>query len=279
MTSPVVSGGRPSLSVPEIVLPPTSPAVLTLFSRYALYRLWRNFQGFHLLHRERTEALNGLPLLIYLNHPSWWDPLIGIFLSQYLFAHRRQYGPIATEGLNKYKFFEKLGFFGVDPGSRSGAARFLRIGRAVLKLPDGVLWVTAQGHFSDSRLRPLVLQPGIAHLTHRVSDIVVLPIALEYAYWDQRKPEAFAAFGEPMFIRNGGDHSADEWLGAFTDALADTQDDLAQHVKQRSRTPFHSVFHRESTGPNTGGVYDIWRAVRSRFESKTTEPKLKVLGK
>ncbi len=279
MTLPVVGGGNPSLSVAETSLPPTSRAVLTLFSKYALYRLWRNFQGFHLLHHERTEGLAGLPLLIYLNHPSWWDPLVGIFLSQYLFARRRQYGPIATEGLNKYKFFEKLGFFGIDPGTRAGAARFLRIGQAVLKLPDGLLWVTAQGQFSDSRVRPPVLQPGIAHLTHRISDIVVLPIALEYAYWDQRKPEAFAAFGEPMFVRNGGDHSAEEWRGAFADALADTQDDLAVQVKRRSRAPFHSVFHRQSTGPNTGGIYDLWRTFILRFEPKAARPRLKVMGK
>ncbi len=277
MTSPVLAGDKSGLSIAETSLPVTSPAVLTLFSKYALYRLWRNFQGFHLLHRERVAGLDGLPLFIYLNHPSWWDPLVGIFLSQYLFAHRRQYGPIASEGLNKYKFFEKLGFFGVDGGTRAGAARFLRIGRAVMKLPDGVLWVTAQGHFSDPRVRPLVLQPGIAYLTHRVSDIVVLPIALEYAYWDQRKPEAFAAFGQPMFVRNGADHPAAEWLGAFTDALADTQDDLADHVKRRSRTPFHSVFHRESTGPNTGGIYDAWRAFVSRWEAKPSGPKF--LGK
>src|SRR5437588_61750 len=83
------------------------------------------------------------------------DPLLALYLSRRLFPGRGNYGPIAGAGLSKYKFFERLGFFGIDNRSRSGAVRFLRLGTAALRDASTSLWVTPQGHFTDVRTRPV----------------------------------------------------------------------------------------------------------------------------
>ena len=96
-------------------LPPISQWRLRLFHHYVQFYLRRNFHSFYLSSRVATETLTGWPLLICMNHPSWWDPLLALHLSQRLFPERKQYAPIASEALAKYKFFEHLGFFGIDP--------------------------------------------------------------------------------------------------------------------------------------------------------------------
>ena len=71
------------------------------------------------------------PVLIVLNHPSWWDPMIGLVLSR-TFADRDQYAAIDAVAVKRYGFFKKLGFVGVDTKSLRGAAEFLRTGKSIL---------------------------------------------------------------------------------------------------------------------------------------------------
>ena len=117
-------------------LPPVRKWQLNLFAAYVRFYLSRNFHALHLLRLGELEQLRSYPLLVCINHPSWWDPLIGLYLTQRFFPERHHYAPIAAEGVAKYQFFERLGFFGIDPATRAGAARFLRIGEAALGIPQ-----------------------------------------------------------------------------------------------------------------------------------------------
>ena len=99
------------------------------------------------------------PVIVVLNHPSWWDPLIGLVLAG-LWPGRGHFAPIDAAGLAKYPFLDRLGFFGIEPGTPRGAPAFLRQGLAVLAEPGATLWVTAQGRFADPRERPTRLKDG-----------------------------------------------------------------------------------------------------------------------
>jgi 1-acyl-sn-glycerol-3-phosphate acyltransferase len=200
-------------------VPPVAKRQLSWFTKYVSYYLRRNFHGVHLLRTASVGQLEGWPLLVCLNHPSWWDPLLALYLSQRFFGARKQYAPIAAAGLAKYKFFERLGFFGIDPATRAGAAKFLLLGESVLRHSDGALWVTPQGHFKDVRERPVSIEPGVGHLAHRLARFAMLPISLEYSFWNERYPEAFACLGEPFFIDDGRARSPKEWTQIFSSAL------------------------------------------------------------
>jgi 1-acyl-sn-glycerol-3-phosphate acyltransferase len=107
------------------------------------------------------------PVLVVLNHPAWWDPLVGVVLSDAV-ADRDQFAAIDAGALLRYRIFGRLGFVGVDPTSFRGAAEFLRVGQLILSEPNRVLWVTAQGRFADVRERPLALRSGVGHLAARL---------------------------------------------------------------------------------------------------------------
>ena len=100
-----------SSSRSRAALPPIAKRQLGWFNAYVSWFLRRNFHGLHLLRLTNLEQLESLPLLVCLNHPSWWDPLVGLHLSQRFFPLRHHVAPIAAAGLAKYKFFERLGFF------------------------------------------------------------------------------------------------------------------------------------------------------------------------
>jgi 1-acyl-sn-glycerol-3-phosphate acyltransferase len=234
---------------------------LRLFIRYIDFYLNRHFHALYFLNRAPLDSLAGWPLLVCLNHPSWWDPLMALYLSQRLFPQRQHYGPIAEVGLAKYRFFERLGFFGIDPQSRAGAVRFLQMGQAIAERPDCALWVTVQGRFTDARVRPVQIQAGVGHLAHRCRHLAMLPLALEYTFWDERAPEAFACFGEPVWISNGPEKTAAEWTATFAAALERTGDLLASCVQARKADAFQPLLSGSS---GMGGIYSFWQSLKGR---------------
>ena len=181
-------------------IPQVFALLVRAFTAYATRYLRRHFHSIRLLRATPPAISPTLPLVVFLNHPSWWDPLVSIFLAFRFFPERTPYAPIEARALSRYRFFTRLGFFGVEPGTARGATTFLRAGQAILAQPNVALWITPEGRFTDPRERPVTLRPGIGHLASRLRTGVFLPLALEYSFWEERYPEALAHFGEPIFV-------------------------------------------------------------------------------
>lgn len=220
----------------------------------------------------------GQPLVVYFNHPSWWDPLICLLLSARLYPERRHFGPIDAAALARYRFFERLGFFGVEPGTARGARRFLEVSESLLARPGTALWVTPGGRFGDPRERPVELRAGLGFLAERLArrlrDVrggareagaLFVPLALEYPFWDERFPEALAGFGEPLALAEGVGLSASGWTAALAGRLAAAQDELAAAALSRDPAGFETVL---GGAAGVGGVYDVWRSFRARLRGE-----------
>jgi 1-acyl-sn-glycerol-3-phosphate acyltransferase len=246
-------------------VPRISRPLLDWFTLYSRVYLRRNFHAVRLLKGTAPRDLAGRPVIVVMNHPGWWDPLIGLLLAKHLFPERVHYAPIESEALGRYRFFEKIGLFGVSPGTVRGAAQFLRVGSAVLSDPVAVLWVTAQGTFVDVRKRPVELRSGVGHLVRRLREVTVIPLALEYAFWEERYPEALASFGTPRYIEDVAAFPAAEWTAQFACDLETTQDRLAEAAVARSARSF-DVLLGGRTG--VGGVYDVWRSLKARWRGE-----------
>lgn len=250
---------RPSPATRQTPLPRVSPWLLHWFARYSRGYLARHFHALRGITGSVRSLPTGQPVVVCMNHPSWWDPLIGLTLATSCFPGRRHYAAMDTEALQGYKFFERLGFFGVERGSGRGAIQFLRLGERLLAEPDSVLWITPHGRYADARERPPRLLRGLSTLLARSSTGVVLPLALEYGFWSERLPEAFAEFGEPLSISQAGLRHADWWADALTDGLAVTQDRLARRVIARDPAPFETLLAGRT---GMGNIYGWWRWLR-----------------
>lgn len=182
-----------------------------------------------------------------------------------LFTGYRHYVPIDAQALEQYHIFEPLGFFGVETGTPDGALAFLKTGAAILSRPSHALWVTAQGKFTDPRERPVQLRQGVGHLVRRLNDAVVLPLAIEYPFWQERYPEALAHFGTPIPVGRGRAQSVDTWMARIEAGLTQALDDLARLAITQDADQFDTLV---GGAVGVGGVYDLWRrlgaAVRGR---------------
>jgi len=99
--------------------PPRWPWLFHLFRWYA-----RLYAAKH-LHAVRVSKTGPLParldgpLVVVLNHPSWWDPLIAFILSG-LMPDRVHWGPIDAAALRRYRFLGRAGLFGIELGTTRG---------------------------------------------------------------------------------------------------------------------------------------------------------------
>jgi 1-acyl-sn-glycerol-3-phosphate acyltransferase len=246
--------------------PAVSPLLVAMFGRYCERYLGKHFHAVRLAKTQRPDpaALAGKPLIVYFNHPSWWDPLICLQLAARLFPDRTHYGPIDAAALGKYRFFEKLGFFGVEPGTARGARRFLKASLDILARPDTALWIAAEGRFTDPRERPVRLRSGISHLAARVREAVLLPLALEYPFWEERTPEALAHFGEEI-ATGDADLAAADWTPILEQGLTRALDTLAVEALARDTARFEVLLGGKA---GVGGVYDGWRRLKARLRGE-----------
>jgi 1-acyl-sn-glycerol-3-phosphate acyltransferase len=209
------------------------------------------------------------PIVVYCNHPAWWDAAIIILLAGRLFPDRASFAPFDARMLEKYAVFARMGAFAVDLESARGAAQFLRATRRILGAPDRMIWITAQGRFADVRARPLGLRAGIGRLPEIAPDALFVPLALEYAFWEERGAEAFAAFGKPV---SGAELLAlprPVRLARLEADLIATLDALSADVMSRSADRFTAL---AAGAGGVGGVYDLWRRLRALFGGRRFEP-------
>ncbi len=198
----------------------------------------------------------GEPTIVYMNHPAWFDPLIAHYLNAQLFAPRQFYAPIAAAALQQYQVFAKLGFYGVDLQSTSGTAAFLHTSSAILGDAQSTLWITPEGRFCDVRDRSQPLMPGLAHLCAKLRGGRVIPMAVEYVFWQERLPLCLVRFGQPILPSKGDLPDKRGWNARLEERLRKTQDELAQGVIARDAAAFRPLLLGRG---GAGGLYDFMR--------------------
>ena len=259
------SGRRPPHSKN---LPRISPLLLRWFTWYCHGYIRRHFHSLRISINGLPPDATGQPLVVYTNHASWWDPLVGLVIKDTFFAGRSLFTPIDAAMLARYRMFAKLGFFGVEKASRRRAAQFLRTSEAILESPHHLLAVTPQSRFADVRERPVKFQAGLGHLAVRVERAVFLPMATEFVFWEERLPEILVRFGEPTLISGGArrDRCADEFTREFEMRLESTLDALAEESRRRDPSDFRILLRG---GAGQGGIYDLCRGLKAKLRGES----------
>jgi 1-acyl-sn-glycerol-3-phosphate acyltransferase len=207
-------------------------------------------------------------VICYANHPGWWDPLMAMLMHQLFLNGRSAYAPIDQRALTQYPMFRRLGFYGIDLASLRGAKQFLSVTRALLRSPTTAIWMTPGGKFTDVRTRT-AFEPGLAHVAAAVPRVTLLPVAVEYAFWDERTPEALIEFGSPVFSERE-QRSKGSWQQELEDRLAASQSSLACKVIDRKADQFEVVLDGSA---GIGGWYDLLRRFRARLTGAEFDPR------
>lgn len=259
----------PSTKEPAPPIPRVSPWLINRFDWYLQRYVPKHFHAFALNNSDAIASIEDTqPLIVYMNHASWWDPLIALLLAKHCFATRRLYAPIDAVAVKKYPFMQRLGFFPVAQNRMHGAKEFLKTARAILQHTETSIWLTPEGQFADPRQRDLPFQPGLAHLVSKLEEGFVVPLAVEYPFWEERLPEVLARFGTPISIEAYRGQGKDAWRQLLESQLRETQQELEALSLARDSAAFEILFSG-TTGVNW--LYDLMRRCTAVFTGKKLE--------
>lgn len=249
--------------------PVISPMALRFFRGVVRRYLRRHFHGVRISGAARFSTLAKAdvgPVIVYANHSSWWDPMVSVYLAERLMGARQHYAPMDATALERYAILKRVGIFGVEMNSARGAVQFLRTSEAILA-SGGVVWVTPQGRFVDGRARPLEFKPGLSALASRVAAssgrCTVVPLAIEYPFWDERLPECLLHFGEPVRVDSGLD--AEIVKQRLVESLEGAMNSLRTLAMERDARNFDTLSQGRL---GTGGFYGGWQRLTASFTGR-----------
>lgn len=220
-----------------------SPRFQRMFAWYARRLVAKRFHAVRVAHGGEAllqdAARHPGPLVMAFNHTSWWDPVIGLYLHDRVMHQREPLTPMDATQLAKFKFFRKLGMFGIHPDSPEAIRHLERYVAGVFqRQPSSVLMVTPQGRFVDVR-KPVVVQPGVGLVCSRKPTARVLVGALEYGFWTDQLPEVFIRVAAMPALPPVADARA--WTESIQAAMQANGSALARLVEARDPAAFDTL--------------------------------------
>lgn len=263
--------GSPGSALAAHAPPSVAPDALDarffgFFSWYVRRLLRRSFFAVR-IERSGEEALRALaptprPAIVAMTHPSWWDPLVGVLLSATLHPGRPPLAPLDRAQWERFGFMKKIGLFGVDPDDPRVLSPM--VDHVLARLREErprVLWITPQGRFSDPR-EPISIRPGVAAVAARLENPAVVALAIEYAFWTDKRAEVLVRAAPVEVEGTQSRRSTADWHRAIQSSMQANADALADLVVARDPAPFRALVGGDATRINP--LYDLWLALRGR---------------
>lgn len=202
-----------------------------------------------------------------MNHSSWWDLLIGMWLAEKL-PDWTHYGVMDSVQLERYSIFKKMGVLGADRSSREGIRSFLNNAKTLLMPGSRALWITPQGEICSSRKRPIVLQNGLGHLMHALGRSEIIYVSVHYEFMTERLPDIFISISNPVTYDEPA--TPPKRLTQKIAVQMEAQlDELQRAVMNVEDGKFRKLL---SGGAGTTLIYDIYRKAAARIQGKEYLP-------
>lgn len=145
------------------------------------------------LRGELEQAPADRPLLIIMNHSSWWDGLLVYHMIRSE-SQRQHYMMMDERQMKRYAFFRRIGAFSVNKENLWETAASLRYAADLMR-SGGAVWLFPQGDIFHLESRPLQFQTGAGYLLERCRDAAVLPVSLYYTMGLHQKASASFSIG------------------------------------------------------------------------------------
>ena len=187
-----------------------SPWAELIFLPYITGQFRNHFHGLHFL-GPVPDIDPTVPLLITPNHSTWWDGFFFYILNKKIWK-RKAHLMMLEEQLAKYRFFSRIGAFGIEPGLARRSYQALRYSAAVLRDPGNALCIFPQGVLRYFGVRPLEFQRGVGHILKLCgADVNLLPLGIRCEFLIDQRPEAFF-MADRVFRVNQQTFQGIEWL-------------------------------------------------------------------
>lgn len=168
-----------------------------LLDRYVAGKVRSAFRGVWM---RGTLPADG-PLLVYANHPGFWD---GFVMQRLAAATRREgYCLMDETNLRRYRFLRRLGAFSIRRGDPRSTLESVRYAARLLARPRAMVVVFPEGELRPFG-SPLDLERGVEVLA-RLARATCVPVAIRYAFFEHERPDVLLEIGAAHVPRPRGE--------------------------------------------------------------------------
>lgn len=197
------------------------------------------------------------PLILYLNHSSWWDGYLAYVIHRMVLRGRFDTHLLMEERqLRAYRFFTWSGAFSINRHDPKETWRSLRYAARLLRGGERprALFIFPQGEILPADRRPLVILPGIARIVAFAGPITLCPVALRYEFLGQQWPHAFIRIGPAHRVADPKDSRGT--LAEVTARLTAACDALREDLLELRLERFRPLLQGRSGADQR---FDAWR--------------------
>lgn len=200
-----------------------------LFAVYNRNLFRRRFSALRVQGIENLENRNpNLPLVLYVNHSSWWDGLVAFEIGRA--TRLDQFVMMEEKQLKRLFLFRRLGAFSVVRENPREAVRSVNYAVEILmEKPNRALWIFPQGEILPNDTRPLRFYQGLARIVEKTGECLAVPVAMRYEFLGEFKPVAFAKIGSAERFAHVADAKqiTERLSMQLTESLEDLKADIA----------------------------------------------------
>ncbi|MDQ6786090.1 MAG: lysophospholipid acyltransferase family protein [Acidobacteriota bacterium] len=213
--------------------------IFAIYNRNLIKRRFNSVQICGL--NEITKRNQHQPLIIYVNHSSWWDGLVAFEISHK--AKLASFIMMEEKQLKKLFLFRRLGAFSVVRENARKAMESLDYAAGVLRQNcRNVLWVFPQGEILPNDKRPLQFYNGLSKIVKKSGkNVQFLPIAIRYEFLGDFKPEIFIKIGKLESTIPDENFDTKKFTRYLAQNLTEILDDLRKEIVSRDFSEFERL--------------------------------------
>lgn len=154
--------------------------------------------------KENLQQLNeNYATIFYAPHSNWWDGILGYNIIRRVVKNRKL--RMMIEEMNRFPLFQYAGAYPVNKKSAQTAMIALKYSvEKILGDKEIAMWLFPQGIIRPPHYRPEIFQPGLAFMVQesvkRYGGINLVPVATNFCFLREDKPEILVEFDVPKFI-------------------------------------------------------------------------------
>ncbi len=172
-----------------------------LFHFYIMRLLKKSFHQFHLF-GDFPKLNQDIPVILIPNHSTWWDGFFVYLLNEKILK-RDLYLMMLDSQLAKYKFFARVGAFGITPGDKKKVIESLNYTSKLMRKKNSLICIFPQGELLPWGKRPLNFKSGIESIVRLFEkDIDIVPLAIRAEFGSGQKAEVFFEFGKQIRVNS-----------------------------------------------------------------------------
>ena len=212
-----------------------------VFSIYTSNLLKRRFHSFRVSGLDVLRAKNSqMPMIIYVNHSSWWDGLVAFQISAKLKLD--SFVMMEEKQLKNLFLFRKLGAFSVIRENPREALESVNYAANLLKVNSRrTLWIFPQGEILPNNARPLRFYGGLSKIVERVGQCQVVPMAICYEFLKDFKPEIFVKSGKAEVFGNFKTNDSKRMTQNFETAMTSLLEELNTNILNNNFKKFEQI--------------------------------------